>query len=292
MSFIRKHWLGQYSLKFSFWFICIFLGFVFHLVSSLILQQISPAHFATFIFYQFIGGLLLLPWQVVGVLRSAEQHFKNHGRPIILHSVQAAILVGLTGIMSHFIDQIQTLTIKNDLSNYQSKTISTQYNIRWHEDKKQIQLSGPLDIGITHAVRQILLTHPNAKQIVLESEGGQVYEGRGLAALFNQYKIDTYSFRYCLSSCATAFIGGAKRFLGNDAKLGFHQYAFDSKQLQPFRDFYNVEDEQDKDREVYRSKNINERFIQQIFKKPNSEIWYPDRKTLLEAGVVTATVLQ
>lgn len=295
MTFIRKHWLGQYSLSISFWLVLVLLGFVYHFFASFILQQISLAYskqLTSLIVYQFSGGILLLPWQVIGVLRSAEYHFKTHGRPIILHSVQAVVLVGSTVILSHFVGQIQTLTIEKDISDHQAKVTPTQYSIQWRQDKKQILLSGPLDFGVTNAVRQLLEIHPNAEQVVLESEGGQIYEGRGLAVLFQQYEIDTYSFSYCLSSCTTAFIGGTKRYLGKDAELGFHQYAYKPEKLKTFQTFYNLEDEQNKDLEIYRSKNVSEDFITQMFKKPNNEIWYPDRETLLETGVVTAIVRQ
>lgn len=295
MSVIRKHWQGQYSLSFSFWLILVLLGFVFHFFASFVLQQISPVYstqVVSLIVYQFTGGILLLPWQVIGVLRSAEHHFKTHGRPIILHSVQATVLVGLTVIMSHFLGQFQTLTIEKNFSDLQSHALPAKYSIQWHQDKKQILLSGELDFGVTNAVRQFLKIHHNAEQIVLESEGGQIYEGRGLAVLFQKYKLDTYSFSYCLSSCTTAFIGGTKRYLGEDAKLGFHQYAIGSKKLQTFQPFYNLENEQNKDLEIYRSKNVSDDFLTQVFKKPNNEIWYPDLETLLEAGVVTAIVHQ
>lgn len=293
MSLIRKHWLGEYSLTVSFWLIFIAFGFVFHLISLSFLQQISTTgskHIATMIVYQVVGGLLILPWQSIGLLRTAELHFKEHGQPVILHSVQAVVLIGIIGIMSHFVGLIQTLSIEKEFSEYKSKVVPHQYSIQWDADKNQIRLSGSLDFGITKAVRQFLDTHPGAKQIVLESEGGRIYEGRGLAFLFQQYRLDTYSYRYCLSSCTTAFIGGVKRYLGKDAQLGFHQYAFDSKPLQTFQTLYNLEDEQDKDIKIYRSKNITENFIQQMFKKPNNEIWYPDQDTLLEAGIVTAIV--
>jgi hypothetical protein len=295
MTFIRKHWLGQYSLSFSFWFIFIFFSLIFHAFSSFCLQQFSSSYatqVSTLFLYQLTAGLLILPWQIIGLLRSAEHYFKNYGQPIILHSVQVTVVIGLTAIMIHFLGQIQLLMFEKNWNDLQSNALPKQYNIQWHENNKQIMLNGTLDFGVTDAVRDFLLIHPNAEGIIIESKGGQVYEGRGLATLFSHYKLDTYSFRYCLSACATAFIGGVKRYLGKDGKLGFHQYTFDSENIQNFRSFYNLEAEQDKDREVYRSKNITEHFIQKMFKSPNNGIWYPDREILLQSGVITATVIQ
>lgn len=295
LSFIHKHWLGQYSLSFSFWVIFILLALVFHTVGFFCIQQIFPNHSSqlhALFFYQVTGGLVILPWQITGVLRSTDHYFKNYGHPILLNLVQTSIVIVLIIIMIHFIGQIQSLMIEKNRQDLQPDAKSKQYSILWTEDKKHIVLNGTLDFGVTNAVRSFLLTHPDAKGVIIESKGGSIYEGRGLAAIFTQYKLDTYSFRYCLSACATAFIGGAKRYLGKDGKLGFHQYAVESKNLQNFQNFYNIEDEQEKDRKLYRSKNITEHFIQQIFKSPNDNIWYPKRKTLLQAGVIAADFSQ
>jgi hypothetical protein len=295
LSFIHKHWLGQYPLSFSFWFIFIFLSLAFHTLGSFCIQQISSIHsiqLSALFFYQLTVGLLILPWQVTGLLRSAEHYFKNYGQPVILHSVQATVVIGLMTIMIHFVGQIQSLMFEKNWKDLHFNAAPKEYSIQWHEDEKQIILNGMLDFGVTSAVRSFLLTHPNAIGITIESKGGQVYEGRGLAALISQHKLNTYSFRYCLSACATAFIGGVERYLGIDGKLGFHQYAFDSKNQQSFQSFYNIEDEQEKDRTLYRSRNITENFIQQMFKSPNNEIWFPERKTLRQAGVIAAVTFQ
>lgn len=295
MSFIRKHWLGQYSLGFSFWFIFIFFGIAFHLISFYLLKQASDTnstHVAAMTIYQVTGGLILYPWQAIGLLRSAEFHYKKFGWPIILYLVQASVLISFIGIASHFVGLVQTSFVDRSFKEFKLKAEPPQYTIQLAGNESQLILQGTFDFGITEAVSLFLKAHPDINQVVLESEGGQIYEGRGLSILFHQYELDTYSYSYCLSACTTAFIGGARRYLGGDAKLGFHQYAYESKRVQTFEKFYSLENEQNKDVEIYRSKKISEDFIQQIFKKPNSEIWYPDRETLLQAGVVTATVNQ
>ena len=295
LSFIHKHWQGQYSLSFSFWVIFILLSLVVHTVGPFCIQQIFSNHSTqlhALFFYQVTGGLVILPWQITGVLRSTDHYFKNYGRPILLNLVQTTIVIVLIIIIIHFIGQIQSLMIEKNRQDFQPDAKSKQYSIQWIEDKKHLVLNGTLDFGVTSAVRSFLLTHPNAKGVIIESKGGNIYEGRGLAAIFTQYKLDTYSFRYCLSACAIAFIGGEKRYLGKDGKLGFHQYAVESKNLQNFQNFYNIEDEQEKDRKLYRSRNITEHFIQQIFKIPNNNIWIPKRKALLQAGVILADFSQ
>jgi hypothetical protein len=196
-------------------------------------------------------------------------------------------LVSLTLLASHFLGLVQNFSIEQSFEEYMSKIEPPKYSLQLTDNGRQLAIQGTLDFGITEAVSLLLKTHPSVKQVMLESEGGQIYEGRGLAVLFHQHELDTYSGSYCLSSCTTAFIGGARRYLAENAKLGFHQYALESKTLQTFQGFYNLDAEQNKDIEIYRSKNIEEDFIQNIFHKPNHEIWYPSLEALLKAGVVS-----
>ncbi|MFT5226798.1 MAG: hypothetical protein ACI8XX_002563 [Polaribacter sp.] len=293
MNFILKHWHGQYPLAISFWIFFLILGIAFHLISFFILEQTADTksnHIMGIVIYQLTGGLLLFPWQAIGLLRSAEFHYSQFGRPVVLHSVQAVILISLALLASHFVGIVQKSTVDHSLNEFRSRFEPPKYSVQLSDDGKKLIVKGTLDFGITEAVSLLLKAHPDIKKVMLDSEGGRIYEGRGLAALFDRHGVDTYTDNYCLSSCTTAFIGGAKRYLGENAKLGFHQYAFDSKRLQVFESFYSLQDEQNKDLEIYRSKGISEQFIQQIFKKPNSEIWYPSRKALLKAGVVNEIV--
>jgi hypothetical protein len=293
MHIIQKYWLGYYPLAISFWVFFIALGIVFNLISFVLLEQNSDTqsnHIAAIMAYHLTGGLVLFPWQTIGLLRSAERHYSQYRRPVTLYSVQAVILISLSLLASHFVGLAQTLSIAHSFEEFESKTSPPQYRIKLTDDGKQLLIQGALDFGITEAVSLLLKTHPSVKRVMLESEGGQIYEGRGLAVLFNQHGVDTYSDSYCLSSCTTAFIGGTKRYLTENAKLGFHQYSFESKNLQAFQGFYNLDAEQNKDMEIYRSKNIEESFIQNIFHKPKHEFWYPSLEILLKAGVVTKVI--
>ena len=293
MRIIQKYWLGYYPLAISFWIFFITLGIVFNLISFMLLEQgfdNKSNHITAIIIYHLTGGLVLFPWQTIGLLRSAERHYSEYRRPVTLYSVQAVILISITLLASHFVGLAQTLSIAHSFEEFKSKTNPPQYRIKITDNKKQLVIKGTLDFGITEAVSLLLKKHPGVKRVILESEGGQIYEGRGLAALFNQHALDTYSNSYCLSSCTTAFIGGIKRYLAEDAKLGFHQYSLEPKNLQAFQGFYNLDAEQDKDMEIYRSKNIEESFIQKIFHKPKHEFWYPSLEILLKAGVVTKVI--
>jgi len=148
-----------------------------------------------------------------------------------------------------------------------------------------------LDFGVTNDVAKILSNHSDVKGIILDSSGGIVYEGRGLFMLIKKHGLDTYSFKNCSSACTIAFIGGARRFLGENAKLGFHQYRLDSDKINPIVDIENEQkNEQKKDLFLYESQMINDTFLNNIFEKPQHEIWFPIQNELLAAGVVDRIV--
>ena len=114
-------------------------------------------------------------------------------------------------------------------------------------------IQGDFEVGITAAVREQLRITPNIRSVVLNSRGGQVYEGRGLAKLFRSFALDTHVYGECSSACATAFIGGRTRYLGEQGKLGFHQFWVEAKGNQSLFAFYDIGAEQARDAEVFRA---------------------------------------
>ena len=89
--------------------------------------------------------------------------------------------------------------------------------------------------------------------------------------------------RTCKSACTTAFIDGAKRHLGPNAQLGFHQYKLELQS--PFPQ-YDLKGEQEKEIKFYRQQGISEDFLAQVFLAPSSGIWFPSIEDLVRSGVV------
>ena len=51
-----------------------------------------------------------------------------------------------------------------------------------------------------------------------------------------------------------------------------------------------MQDEQNKDLALFRSKQIDEAFLKRVFATPNQSMWFPAVDTLLSAGVVDRIV--
>jgi len=165
------------------------------------------------------------------------------------------------------------------------------YTLEIKRNDQQLIVSGEIEIGITQALELILKENPDLSTVILESIGGQIYEGRGLSRLFTKHQIDTYSYQECSSACATAFIGGKTRHLGQSAKLGFHQYKQDTTKFPKAVPFHNLIEEQNHDLKIFKSQSIHQQFLDKVFLQTSDGIWYPTHSELLEAGVIHSVII-
>ena len=146
-----------------------------------------------------------------------------------------------------------------------------------------LYLKGDFELGIAEKLKALLNRYHDIGWLVLESDGGRIYEARRIARMARDRGLKTYVLNHCNSACTTAFIGGKTRYLGPKGSLGFHKYWLDAQLQHPF---VNLGEEQDKDRSFYRSQNISNDFLNRIFDEPHTGLWQPDHATLLKAGVV------
>ncbi len=152
-----------------------------------------------------------------------------------------------------------------------------------HASQPVVHLRGPLDNGITRELKAFLDRQAEVEAIVLDSDGGSIFEGRGLARLIAERGLDTYSLSGCESACATAFIGGSRRWLAPGARLGFHQYQLQARNVLP-----NIDSESElrKDFRQFEKRGIDTGKLQSALGTPPDRMWYPEHGLLLDAGVI------
>lgn len=161
--------------------------------------------------------------------------------------------------------------------------IGKKYNLALGNSGKLLWLDGSIEIGLSTDLERLLKEHPGIEGVVLNSNGGHVYEARGIAKVIRKYELDTYVFDECKSACTTVFISGETRVMGDRAELGFHQYWIEMRFPSPNTD---PRSEQDKDRVYYSDRDIDEAFLQKVFDTPHYGIWVPDRGELMKSRVV------
>ena len=285
LDYIKQHWQGKLSHGKAFWInlvaLFVFLSFLERLLYPPYIENELVVTIIVSIYFVFVR-LIVYPWQVVGVLRSCDLLIKGDTSRSWVTAAQVALVLSLAATLVAAIGTYQSLqAFKQNLRLQEMPAAVPLYSLDLISQNTMIHLRGPFQIGITNRVEELLAQHPEVTGIILDSEGGQIYEGRGLARLIRENGLDTFSLDNCLSSCTTAFIAGSTRTLASGARLGFHQYKTYS--LIPS---VNVENEQAKDLAIFVKQGVSADFLGKIFKQPPENMWWPEIEELVDAGVV------
>ena len=228
MSYLLSHWRGRLSLGISLWVNMIGLLIAISCAELFVLAwlTVDPTLLISITLVSLLfTRLIIYPWQLIGLFRAIEHDYIEVKNILKTRGLQALALLTVLFTLVYSLEVIQgAVFFKSQVEFYARPDIRVAYRLDVSGDKQELAISGGLDIGITNAVRSTIEQYPQITSIVLQSRGGQIYEGRGLARLFAERELDTYVYGECSSACVTAFIGGKKRYLGAGGKLGFHQY--------------------------------------------------------------------
>ncbi|MCH6565553.1 MAG: hypothetical protein IH811_06720 [Proteobacteria bacterium] len=288
LKYLRQHWRGNLSLTRAFWvnlvLLFILLGILERFLFPPYIENESAVTTAVIVYF-IVVKLIVYPWQVVGVLRTCDLRIKSDTGRSWATAAQIALVVSLAVTLLATIETWQSLQVfKRDMLLKEVSSPEPLYSLDLIEQETLIHLRGPFQIGITNRVADLIERYPEITGIILDSEGGQIYEGRGLARLIRDNNLQTFSLEQCLSSCTTAFVAGTTRTLGINARLGFHQYKTYS--LIPSID---VAAEQAKDMAIFEQQGVSSDFLEKLFTHPPEEMWWPEIDVLINAGVVHQT---
>lgn len=286
-KYITDHWQGRQGIGWSFWVNLVLLRAVI-LLGQEMLAPAKDADYASHsllvLFLAFLVHGPLFLWQVVGVLRAAEMHIRQHGAMATMWGSQLAVLLafGFTAIyafgawqMTIPVPREESFLVRMDREHASKYSLTT--------DSGTLAFTGTIELGITQALTKLLGATPGIKIVLLESDGGNIYEARGMAKLIRDNKLETRILDKCSSACTTVFIAGVKRSMKRGARLGFHQYRLDAGYSVP-----NVDSkrEQDRDREWYKQQGVDAQFLSRIFASRTDDMWFPTALELTNANVV------
>jgi hypothetical protein len=232
--------------------------------------------------------IIVLPWIGFSTLRFTEEHYRKFGISIVKTSLLGCLFFAVMVISVSAIDGVQAIIFsqhaKAKASSGQSRP--PEYRLSADMVKKEYSIEGLFDFGVTRDFRSLLQQYPGGTRVILASQGGSIYEGRGLAVLIREHKLDTHVDGECSSACTLAFLGGERRSIGAYAKLGFHQYSMEYLNRHQVTPFHDPQKEQDHDRVLMLERGIGKAFVDRVFEKVHEDIWYPDHATLLRYNVV------
>ncbi len=287
MSYILSHWKGLQPLKQSFW-INLALGLLIiysvEYALMLILKPDIDVFIPVSITYFIIFHVLVFIWQAVGTLRACDRNISNYIATGWTRAAQFTVIVSFAAVLVWGVTLGQSIQHLKRVEQEKLAELEAKptYRLTFHDD--QLEISGFLDQGITREVQELLSQHSNIKTIVLNSEGGNIYEARGLAKIIGVNNFSTHVDLACYSACTTAYIAGDKRSAGQNAKFGFHQYKLDTNKL--LHSSVNTEQEQNKDLQYFLNRNISKDFLEKAFSTPFEQMWFPEHRELIDAGII------
>lgn len=287
LSYVTDHWHGRLSLAWSFWINLVGLRVVvFTLQTTLALKKwpdyVYSAQWMVFLVIAVHGVLLI--WQIVGVVRSAEVHFSKNGNMALVWGVQlgAVLCFILTGIYALAAMQLsQNRKLEQNPFVLIAEERSSLYSLTVDTTKTQLTIEGSIELGVSKAVRHLFTDNSDINQVNLNSPGGNIYEARALAKLFRENDLTTNNVKLCASACTTAFVGGVYRLAAPGARFGFHQYRVDADYSVIVTD---SEKEQRRDAVFFLESGVSEDFVGVMYNKVSDDMWWPEIQELLAVG--------
>ena len=152
-----------------------------------------------------------------------------------------------------------------------------------------------------------LKDNPNIKTLHLTSWGGSIGAAADMSDIIIDFGLNTHVKQICFSACNLLLIGGEKRTLEKGSKIGFHRAHWTSDSMKDYykdkenQEYYGWKNEFDfsswvyedsqeliyKQFKYYLERGISPEFVIETMRARSEDGWYPRRKELLEANIIT-----
>ncbi|GEM_PF-1269789 len=281
-SYIVKHWHGKLSLGVSYWVNNVLL----HGVVTILFVFLTDIDFTDdntssylIVILLWIFSMIMSPWVLVGLWRSATNHIKKYNIKFWGNVVRIMVVVGwynvATSIIEVGIPQVFEFTkimlAIDDIPPYKIKTLN---------EGREIKISGGIRFGLTNEMKKYFDKNPNIELVHLDSIGGRISEARKLSKYLDSKKISTYVSNKCHSACIDIFLGGKYRIINSQAKLGFHQPSFPGLTEEDLKVTLDVQ------KQYYVNQGVSVYFVDKAFLTPSEDLWEAPINELRDSGVI------
>ena len=202
------------------------------------------------------------------------------------------IVIMLTFIFSHTVSANDKLYVEGNTLYYNSDLAADDMNaeINWDD---------------VDSIEEFLLENEEITTIQLNSSGGLLTAAQYISDLVIDFELDTYVSGECSSGCVDIFLAGNKRVLERGSWLGFHKSSWDAGNIERYYEL-NKEEEgwnnafefsswlyEDTQSDILKQmkymleRGVEADFIIQTLQADSEGMWYPRRKQLEAAGVLT-----
>lgn len=141
-----------------------------------------------------------------------------------------------------------------------------------------LEMSGTFSWSVPQNFQVTLASLPQVRIISFDSPGGQLKAAAEVAEIIRSRGLTTYVGRFCASACTVAFLGGTQRWLGPDARLGFHQAHAPGF---PMAEADLVL------RAAYQKFELPAPFVAHVLRTPPTDLWFPKPPELRAAHITT-----
>lgn len=283
-SYVSRHWRGDLSLPVSYWLNSFLGAFAVVLVWLIAGSLFSPTEntvlSATAMSGAWLFATIVTVWQLVGIWRAAGKHKARGGYGFWATAARFVVVFGFLGLLgSLFRQTIPQVAEYWRIAAGDAETGGHELHIL--RAGRELEYSGGITFGATDEVQRLLDADPAIRVIHLNSPGGRMAEARKLRSLIRERELTTYTSARCASACTIAFLGGVKRFIAPDAKLGFHRGSF------PGLTGEELNQENEVERRFLIDAGVASWFADRVYSTPSSSMWWPTTIELYQGHVIT-----
>ena len=282
-SLLLDYWFGNKTLLRTFVCFLLLPSIAILLLRKGLLQQFPDSKSGQLI---VVGYLFLIIYAITCVITLAGINRKTR---IIDGGYGANTNVTLCNVLSLVVivytatNTVDLLTVSVRPANKEVSITHSPTYTRNSIDPDILVVQGDIDIAATRRLSVFLEQNTGIKKLVLESEGGNVFEARGMARLVSTNSLHTHVDGKCLSACTLIYVSGAERTAGHNAEFGFHSYR---QRTNNGGVGIDIDEQQNIDAGIFASAGVDKRFIEQMYQAEHKDMWFPERKRLIEARVI------
>ncbi len=285
-NYLVRHWRGELSLAQAFWLDGFLSGVAMRVIEHATnwfvdADQSRESYQVVIVLAAYVLALLTITgWLLVGIWRSASRHRARGGWALWAWSAKFFVIVEVLALifvtayfdLPQIAENAQIALEDHDAGGHTFQLL---------RDGTELEFSGGITLGTARHLASILAGAPNVKVLHLHSGGGRTVDGSDMAEQVAKRGLETYVSAECSSACTHVFLAGRKRWLGEHAKLGFHQVSATGASARELREANRYE------REYLKALGLPADFVEKALSTPSSSIWYPTHDELLSAHAIS-----
>ena len=284
-EFVRAYWRGNIGPLTCLLIFVIALGmaYIFVIGRLLSVPWITERYLLQLVLLA-ISLALSIPlavWQFVGAWRSFRRAGGDHR---VSRKVFAAGGCGAVVVLAVYVIQQRVPEFGEIYAEFRKLAeASSKYKIAVGSGSDKVAVyTGEIVWGSAKALEEYLSSRPQVLILEIDSTGGGLQEAVRMANLVKTRKLITFVQGQCLSACTIVYVAGNQRLAVPKAKFGFHRVSASMSLADPAAlERYNAQYS-----ELLLNNGVDKRFVDQVMKISQPQIWIPGNSDLKIGGFV------